>query len=224
MRAGLVSAHDISKAYGPSTGRVQALRGVSLQVHAGSFTAVIGPSGSGKTTLLHCLSGLAVPDEGRVELAGTDLSALDDDERAAVRRNTMAFVFQRENSLPALTVVENVAVPLLMRGLPRAQVDERVSKALEDVGLGDRARAFPSELSGGELQRVAVARAICAAPKLLWADEPTGALDSTAAKEIVRLLRLLVSENSAVVVVTHSGEVAEHADQVLELRDGRRVR
>jgi putative ABC transport system ATP-binding protein len=224
MRAGLVEAHDISKAYGSSTGRVQALRGVSLQVQAGTFTAVMGPSGSGKTTLLHCLSGLAVPDSGRVEVDGTDLSAMDDDQRAAVRRNDMAFVFQRENALPALTVVENVAVPLLMRGLPRAQVDERVARALDDVGLGDRARAFPSELSGGELQRVAVARALCSAPKLLWADEPTGALDSTAATDIVRLLRLLVSETSAVVVVTHSAEVAEHADQILELRDGRRLR
>jgi putative ABC transport system ATP-binding protein len=224
MRAVLVEAHDISKAYGDSTGRVQALSQVSLQVQAGTFTAVTGPSGSGKTTLLHCLSGLAVPDQGRVELEGTDLSALDDDERASVRRNGMAFVFQRENALPALTVLENVALPLLMRGTPRAEVDERVGRALDDVGLGHRARAFPAQLSGGELQRVAVARALCSAPKLLWADEPTGSLDSTAAEDIVRLLRLVVSEHTAVVVVTHSAEVAAHADHVLELRDGRRVR
>ncbi|MFN2538736.1 MAG: ABC transporter ATP-binding protein [Mycobacteriales bacterium] len=221
--AALIEGQQLDKAYGDGAAQVRAPQDVSVQVQPGSFTVIAGPSGSGKTTLLHCLAGLAVPDRGRVCFAGQDLQELGDDARARLRRQRMAFVFQRDNLLPALTAAENTALPLLMRALPRAEVQQRVGAALERVGLGDRAAAFPAELSGGQLQRVAVARAICSAPDVLWADEPTGALDSAAAADVVALLRGLAADGCAVVVVSHAADVAAHADQVVRLRDGHRV-
>ena len=213
-----VVGDDLVKTYGATS----ALAGVSVALPAGVLAAVTGRSGSGKTTLLHVLSGLAAPDAGRVVVAGRELTGLDDAGRAEARRALMGFVFQRANLLPALTVAENVAVPLLLAGARRPEVRRRTTEVLEQVGLGDRLASYPAELSGGEAQRVAVARAVAGRPAVVWADEPTGALDSAAATGVLDLLRSLVDAGSTVVVVTHDRDVAARADVEVVLADGRR--
>ena len=219
----LLEACGVSKAYGKGTGRVQALDDVSLQIRPGTITAVVGPSGSGKSTLLHCLSTIAVPDTGTVLLDGTDVGGLDDDGRSEVRRTRMSFVFQRGNLAPALTVAENASAGLVLRGLGRAEVRSRVLEVLEQCGLSHRATSYPAELSGGEQQRAALARALAPSPYLLWADEPTGALDRAAAQELMTLLLSAPSTGTAVVIVSHDEQVAEQADQCIRLQDGRRI-
>jgi putative ABC transport system ATP-binding protein len=211
----------LRKTYGEGPGSVVALDGIDVEVRAGELLAVRGPSGSGKTTLLHCLSGLAVPDEGTVRLDGVDLATLDDDERSAVRAERMGFVFQTSNLLPALTAIENVELPLVLGGLGGAAVTDRARTALAEVGLASRAGAHPRELSGGEQLRVAVARALVAEPDILWADEPTGALDTTSAGVVLDLLRAVAAPGRSVVMVTHSVELADAADRVITMRDGR---
>ena len=219
----LLEACGVSKTYGRGTGRVQALDDVSLQLRPGTVTAVVGRSGSGKSTLLHCLSTIAVPDTGRVLLDGADVGALDDDDRSEVRRTRMSFVFQRGNLAPALTVAENVSAGLVLRKTSRAEIRSRVADALERCGLADRAGSYPAELSGGEQQRAALARALAPSPDLLWADEPTGALDRSAATELLRLLSGATASGTAVVVVSHDEQVAALADQCVRLLDGRRI-
>jgi putative ABC transport system ATP-binding protein len=217
----VVVGRDLVKAFGPPSARTTALNGLSVEIPAGVLTCVTGPSGSGKTTLLHVLSGLTTPDSGSVAVAGRPLHDLGEAERADLRRDVMGFVFQRLNLLPALTVAENVAVPLLLRGEERAAVRERVREVLEQVGLTGRGGSFPSMLSGGEAQRVAVARALSTRPAVVWADEPTGALDSAAAAGVLDLLRELVDAGSTVVLVTHDRAVADRGDVEVQLRDGR---
>jgi putative ABC transport system ATP-binding protein len=200
---------------------VTALDGVDCAIHRGEFVAITGPSGSGKTTLLHCLSGIATPDTGEVQIDGTDLATLDDDGRADLRRGRFGFCFQTLNLLSALTVAENVQLPLVMGRMRPDEIRARSTEVLEQVGLGDREAAFPSELSGGEQMRVAVARALANKPDVVWADEPTGALDSAAAAGVLGLLRGIVDAGSTVVVVSHDPEVVARADRVLRLHDGR---
>jgi putative ABC transport system ATP-binding protein len=223
MNTPVVTGVALSKAYGRGAAQVEALADVYVEVVAGAVTAVVGPSGSGKSTLLHCLSGIASPDSGQVLFEGRDLAGLDDDGRATVRRTAMGFVFQRGNLLPALTVAENVSAGLVLQGRRRDQVAAGVAAALARVGLEDRAHAYPSELSGGQLQRVALARALAPTPRVVWADEPTGALDHAAAKEVAALLHEAAAGGAAVVVVTHNPELAEGADTVVRLQDGRRL-
>ena len=213
-----ITGTGLTKAYG----RVAALSDVSVEIGSG-FTVVAGPSGSGKSTLLHCLSGIAVPDSGTVAVDGTELGALDDDGRSAMRRTRMSFVFQRGNLAPSLTVAENASVGLVLKGAGRDQTRTAVTEALARVGLQERGEAFPAELSGGELQRAALARALASAPDVLWADEPTGALDRAAARELTDLLVQTAASGCAVVVVTHDPEVAERADQLVRMEDGRRL-
>lgn len=210
---------DLVKAY---AGR-RALDGVSVEVPAGVLLAVTGPSGSGKTTLLHVLAGLVAADSGEVEVTGRALAGMGEAARADLRRDTMGFVFQRPALLPALTVGENIAVPLLLAGTRRAAARERTLELLDRVGLGDRGPSYPAQLSGGEAQRAAVARAVAARPRVVWADEPTGALDSAGAHEVMVLLRGLVADGSTVVLVTHDRDLAAGADLEVRLRDGRRV-
>lgn len=223
----VVVARDVLKRYASGTGetavRTTALDGVSLELPSGVLACVTGPSGSGKTTLLHVLAGLTPADAGTVAVAGHELGPLDDAARADLRRDLMGLVFQRLNLLPALTVGENVALPLLLGGTPRAEVRVRVVEVLERVGLGGRGPSYPATLSGGEAQRVAIARAITTRPRVLWADEPTGALDSASAAGVLALLRELVVDGATVVIVTHDAEVAANADLEVRLRDGRRV-
>jgi putative ABC transport system ATP-binding protein len=202
---------------------VTALDGVDCEVRAGEFLAITGPSGSGKTTLLHCLSGIATPDSGQVRIEGTDLASLDDDARADLRRERFGFCFQTINLLPALTAAENVQLPLVMAGKDAEEIRTRSTELLRRVGLQGRAEAFPSELSGGEQMRVAIARALANAPAVVWADEPTGALDSAAAAVVLTLLRVIVDGGGTVVVVSHDPGVVARADRVLRLRDGRLV-
>jgi len=193
--------------------------GLSLDVARGEIVAILGESGSGKSTLLNLIAGLDAPDDGRVEVDGIVLSALDDDARTRFRRERIGFVFQAFHVLPYLPVGENVALPLALNGVRDAAADVRVASLLDAVGLADRAASLPRELSGGELQRVAIARALVHAPAVVLADEPTGNLDPRTAATIVALLRDTAKRQGAtVVLVTHSRAAAAAADRVLELR------
>ena len=206
-----------------SGGRVvDVLTDVSLAVPAGQFLAIAGPSGSGKSTLLGLLAGLDQPTAGRVEVAGVDITALDEDDLARFRRDHVGYVFQSYHLIPTLTASENVAVPLELAG--RRDAAERAQALLAEVGLAERAHHYPVQLSGGEQQRVAVARAIALAPPLLLADEPTGNLDSATGKQIIDLLvGVNRRRGCTLVLVTHDPALAAHADRVVTLRDGRVV-
>ncbi|MGK5642784.1 ABC transporter ATP-binding protein [Streptomyces sp. URMC 126] len=216
----VVSLTGAYKAYGTGENRVAALAGVDLSFGAGTFTAVMGPSGSGKSTLLQCAAGLDRLDEGRVELAGSDPAKLSETRLAVLRRSRIGFVFQHFNLLPSLTARQNVELPLRLGGL---RPDEgAVNRALDDVGLAGRAGHLPGELSGGQQQRVAIARALVTRPDVIFADEPTGALDFGASRGVLALLRRAVSAHGrTVVMVTHDPVAASFADRVVFLADGR---
>jgi putative ABC transport system ATP-binding protein len=213
---------DVTKAYGKGATAVTALRQVSIAVHKGSFTAVMGPSGSGKSTFMHCAAGLDRPTSGAVHLGEVELSRLREPKLTELRRDRIGFVFQALNLLPSLTAEQNVTLPLRMAG---AQVDKAwVREVLTRVGLADRMGYRPSQLSGGQQQRVAIARALAARPDLVFADEPTGALDTRTGREVLELLRQVVDElGQTVVMVTHDPVAASYADRVLFLADGRFV-
>ncbi len=220
----VASLRTVAKRYGAGGRLVWALRDVSLDVQPGEFVAVTGPSGSGKTTLLNLVAGLDAPDTGEVLLEGRRVAALGDGERARLRRRTVAFVFQFFNLLPTLTAAQNVAVPLRADGRRRAEIAERVARALDAVGLGERSGHYPSELSGGEMQRVAVARALATDARLILADEPTGNLDTIRSEEILELLRAASERDGrSVLLVTHDLRAAAYGDRLLTLRDGRIV-
>ena len=210
---------SVSKTYGTGQTQVPALREATLRLAPGSFTAVMGPSGSGKSTLLHCASGLDRPTSGEVYVGGEPMPAGDETQLTMFRRGRIGFVFQQFNLLPTLTVLQNVTLPAR---IARKQVDARQARAtLDRVGLGDRLGHRPAELSGGEQQRVAIARALVTRPRLLFADEPTGALDSRRALEVLGLLGEAVRDyGQTVVMVTHDPVAAAHADSVLFLTDG----
>ena len=198
-----------------------ALRGVSFEAKASDFIALMGPSGCGKSTLLHLLGGVDRPTRGRVVLDGAELSALDEEALARVRRKKIGFVFQFFNLLPTLTVSENVALPLLLDGARARAASERAAALLDRVGLGARASHFPAELSGGEMQRAAVARAIIARPRLVLADEPTGNLDSENGAQVMNLLADLNNElGITIILATHSEEAAARAKRTMRMRDG----
>ena len=219
-----VTAESLTKTYGGGRGAagVDALLGISLTLERGSFTALLGPSGCGKSTLLNLLGALDRPTGGRILVDGRDLAALSEDERDAYRRKTAATIFQFFNLLPTMTALENVALPLLLEGVGPAEADARAARGLKDLGLGDKERAYPYELSGGQLQRVAVARALANEPVLLLADEPTGNLDSRAGEQVLTLIAGLVEKRGiTVVMATHSAEAAARASRVVRLRDGR---
>ncbi|HEX7616814.1 MAG TPA: ABC transporter ATP-binding protein [Thermoanaerobaculia bacterium] len=218
-----VTAESLTKTYGGGRGAagVDALLGISLTLERGSFTALLGPSGCGKSTLLNLLGALDRPTGGRILVDGRDLAALSEDERDAYRRKTAATIFQFFNLLPTMTALENVALPLLLEGVGPAEADARAARGLKDLGLGDKERAYPYELSGGQLQRVAVARALANEPALLLADEPTGNLDSRAGEQVLTLIAGLVETRGiTVVMATHSAEAAGRASRVVRLFDG----
>ncbi|MET9351563.1 ABC transporter ATP-binding protein [Streptomyces sp. NPDC006617] len=211
---------SVSRRYGAGYSTVTALDDVSLSFRRGSFTAVMGPSGSGKSTLLQCAAGLDRPTSGSVVVGGTELTGLSRRRLTLLRRERVGFVFQAFNLLPSLTAAQNVALPLRLAG--RRPPRGRVREALCQVGLADRARHRPAELSGGQQQRVALARALITRPEVLFADEPTGALDSRAGREVLTLLRAMADgEDRTVVMVTHDPVAASYADRVLFLVDGR---
>ena len=217
----IIEATDIAKTY--DTGRVQvrALRGVSLRVLRGEMVAIMGPSGCGKTTLLNCLSGLDSIDGGRILIEGVDINNLSDNRKTEYRAHRMGFVFQFYNLLPVLSAVENVELPLLVGGVGTGEARERALAALGRVGLGDWASHRPAELSGGQRQRVTVARSLVNNPAIVWADEPTGDLDSANAEEIMDLMKELnARQKQTFVIVTHAREVAERTDRIIQMRDG----
>ncbi|WP_328424029.1 ABC transporter ATP-binding protein [Micromonospora sp. NBC_00389] len=220
MTTDTVTLTGLRAVYGTGNRQVTALDGVTTSFASGTFTAVMGPSGSGKSTLLHCAAGLDHPTEGTVTIDGIRLNDLSEDELTRLRRDRIGFVFQAFNLLSTLTAAQNVELPLRLAG--RRPPARDVAAALDAVGLADRAGHRPSELSGGEQQRVAVARALITRPAVVFADEPTGALDSAASRQVLRLLRALVNEHGqTVVMVTHDPSAAAYADRVLLLADGR---
>jgi putative ABC transport system ATP-binding protein len=215
----IVQAVDISRRYGEGDAAVDALRDVSADFERDRFTAIMGPSGSGKSTLLHVLAGLDRPTGGRVLIDGTEITALDDADLTKLRRDKLGFIFQFFNLLPVLTAEENLVLPLSIAG--RKPDKEWLEQLLDTVGLQERRTHLPSELSGGQQQRVAVARALVSRPAVVFADEPTGNLDSKASEDVLRLLRQAVDEfDQTVVMVTHAPEAAVYSDRLLTLRDG----
>jgi len=218
-----IVAEGLAKRYGGGAGTgIDALDGVSFHLPAGTFAALLGPSGCGKSTLLNLLGALDRPSAGRLVVAGHDLASLSEAARDTYRRRTASTVFQSFNLLPTMNALENVALPLLLDGVGAAEADERAAAALADVGLSARLDAFPYELSGGQMQRVAVARALAPRPLLLLADEPTGNLDSRTGEAVLDLVSgLVASRGITVVMATHSEAAARRATRVLPLLDGR---
>ncbi|WP_326658258.1 ABC transporter ATP-binding protein [Streptomyces sp. NBC_00385] len=214
----LLAAHDLHKAYGPTP----ALDGASFSVHPGEVVAVMGPSGSGKSTLLHCLAGIITPDSGSITYAGRELSTMSDAERSALRRSEFGFVFQFGQLVPELTCVENVALPMRLNGTRRKAAERIALEWMERLEVDDIGAKRPGEVSGGQGQRVAVARALAASPKVIFADEPTGALDSLNGERVMQLLTDAArSSHVAVVLVTHEARVAAYSDRDITVRDGR---
>jgi putative ABC transport system ATP-binding protein len=219
--ASAVEAVDVVKTYETDALKVQALRGVSVHVPRGDIVAIMGPSGCGKTTLLNCLSGLDDIDSGVVRVGGVDLSHLTDNERSGFRARKMGFVFQFYNLLPVLSSVENVELPLLVSGVSAREARERAREALELVHLGEWASSRPSQLSGGQRQRVTIARALVNRPDIVWADEPTGDLDSKNAQEIMDLMLSLNRDNGQTfVIVTHDINIARRTFRIINMLDG----
>ena len=220
----IIASTGIHKTYDTGTVKVHALRGVDLNVSRGEMVAIMGPSGCGKTTLLNCLSGLDEIDAGQVLIDGVLLHQLPDDDRSDYRARRMGFVFQLYNLLPVLNAVENVEMPLLLSGVGTREARQRAMETLDMVGLADRATHVPGQLSGGERQRVTTARALVNRPAIVWADEPTGDLDSETAAGIIDLMVQLNRDNGQTfVIVTHAIEVGERAHRIVNMRDGQIV-
>jgi len=217
MRGRLIEARDVVKSFG----QTPALRGASVATSQGEIMAIMGPSGSGKSTLLHCLAGIFQPDQGEVWFDGQRLDTLDEAERTRLRRTVFGFVFQFGQLVPELTTADNVALPLLLNRVRRRTAYKTAGAWLDRLGIGDKAANRTGELSGGEAQRVAVARALALGPKVIFADEPTGSLDSLTGEKVMDLLTGLTREaGTTVVIVTHDARVAAYADRVVMVRDG----
>jgi putative ABC transport system ATP-binding protein len=217
----LVVMEGVTKVYGLDGYTLTALDGIDLRVRRGEFLAIMGPSGSGKSTLMNIIGCLDRPTRGTYRLDGEDVSRLNEDSLARVRRLAVGFVFQTFNLLPRLSALHNVEVPMVYAGLSSRKRRDRAQQLLAQVGLADRANHLPNQMSGGERQRVAIARSLANEPALLLADEPTGNLDSRSGAEIVDLLEQLHREGRSVILITHEPEVASHAQRVIHLKDGR---
>ena len=216
----VVEVRDLFKTYGEDDAAVAALRGADLAVAEGEFVAVMGPSGCGKSTLLHVLGAVETPSRGEVRFRGRSLAAMDDRQLTAIRRDHVGFVFQAFNLVPVLSAEENVALPLVVAGERPKRHRARIDELMAQVGLIDRRDKLPSQLSGGEQQRVAVARALLRRPSLLLADEPTGSVDQTAGRAVMALFREIHEAGQTIVLVTHDAKVASHADRIVLMRDG----
>jgi putative ABC transport system ATP-binding protein len=217
----IIEAVGVTKSFAIGPMHVDAVRGIDLTIEQGEMLAIIGPSGSGKSTLLNLLGAIETPTTGKVMFEGTDVSSFNDTERTLLRRRRIGFIFQAFNLLPTLTALENAALPLELDGISEAVAQERARACLELVGIAERADHFPTRMSGGEQQRVAVARALVIEPALVLADEPTGNLDSVNSARVMGLLRDLVdTRGQTVVIVTHDNDIAASADRAVRVRDG----
>ena len=217
----VVDARAVYRTFEQDTAPVRALRGADLAVARGEFVAIMGPSGCGKSTLLNIVAGLDIPDEGEVAVAGQSLVGLDEDALAIMRRRHIGIVFQFFNLLEGMTVLENVVMPALIAGTKRKPAEARARDLLDLLGLGDKARQAPATLSGGQRQRLAIARALANEPTLVLADEPTGALDSEGGEEVLELFRRLHQGGQTILMVTHDQPVADAAERIVRMRDGR---
>ena len=217
----IVDIRNLCKVYDLGTFEVTALRELDLQIEQGEYMAIMGPSGSGKSTLLNLLGCLDTPSSGVYDLAGEDISSLDDDELSAIRGSRIGFIFQSYNLIAQLNVIENIEVPMYYQGISESQSYIRAKELAEMVGLGDRLRHRPSELSGGQQQRVAIARSLANDPVIILADEPTGNLDSQSGAEILGILDDLHEKGKTLIVVTHDENIAENAERTIHLKDGR---
>jgi putative ABC transport system ATP-binding protein len=217
----ILEATGVQKSYESEGAPVRALRGVDLALGEGEFVAMMGPSGCGKSTFLNLVAGLDTPSDGDIVLAGISLTGKDENELARIRRKHIGIVFQFFNLLEGMSALENVTLPAIIAGMPRRQAESRARDLLDLLGLAEKARSAPGVLSGGQRQRLAIARALANQPTLLLADEPTGALDSEGGSEVLELLRRLHAEGQAILLVTHADEVAEPADRIVRMRDGR---
>lgn len=219
----LVEFRDIYKIYELGDTEVRAADGISFSIYKGEFVAIVGQSGSGKSTCMNIIGCLDTPTKGSYLLNGTDVSDMDEDQLADIRNKTLGFIFQQYNLLPKLSVIENVKVPLLCRGMSEHEQNERALKALERVGLFDKCKNKPSQLSGGQQQRVSIARALVGEPSVILADEPTGALDSKTGREVIDFLKELNEAGNTIILVTHDNGIAAQAKRVLRVSDGRLV-
>ncbi len=217
----MIELKNIYKIYGDGDGEIRALDGVSLTINEGEFVAIVGQSGSGKSTCMNIIGCLDVPTSGEYHLNGVDVSTMKDDELAAVRNKMIGFIFQQYNLIPKLSVLENVELPLIYRGMSPKERHERALNALDRVGLKDRAKKMPSQLSGGQQQRVSIARALAGDPSLMLADEPTGALDSKTGKEVLEFLKKLNEQGNTIVMITHDNTIAAQAKRIIRIQDGK---
>ena len=219
----LIEVRDVYKIYNPGENQVNALDGVSITIDEGEFVAIIGQSGSGKSTLMNMLGLLDTPTHGEYYINGKLVDDLTDDQMSVIRNEEIGFIFQGFKLISSLYALENVELPLVYRGMPKQERREISQQALERVGLGSRIHHLPAEMSGGQQQRVAVARAIAAKPPVILADEPTGNLDTKSTKEVMAILHELKDEGRTVIVITHDNEIAEEAERVIRIRDGKVV-
>lgn len=213
---------DLRKIYGKDDSEVRAIDGISLEIEPHKFTAIIGQSGSGKSSLLHCMAGLDKPTEGKVFIDDIDLYTLDDNKLSKIRREEFGFIFQSFNLIPVINVYENIILPISMNGgkVDKSYINELINK----LGLKNQVNKFPNQLSGGQQQRVAIARALANKPSVIFADEPTGSLDSKTTKEVIDLLKYCVDEyNQTLVMITHNDEIAKSADRIISISDGKVV-
>jgi putative ABC transport system ATP-binding protein len=220
MSQAIISTKNLRKTYQMGSTVVHALQDITVDIHKNEFVALMGPSGSGKSTLMNVLGCLDTPSAGQYFLNGINVSTMEDNELADVRNRQIGFVFQTFNLLPKLTALDNVALPLVYRGMGKTERMEKAARTLESVGLGDRMDHKPNELSGGQRQRVAVARALVNDPAIILADEPTGNLDSKTSIEIMMLFEEIHSAGNTVIIVTHENDISEHAHRIIRLRDG----
>ena len=217
----IIELKDIQRHFKMGDETVKALRGIDLDIDKGEYVALMGPSGSGKSTLMNILGALDTPTRGKYRLNGKEVEKLSDKELAEIRNKEIGFVFQTFNLLPRTTALDNVALPLVYAGLPKSQRIKRAKEVLEQVGLENRMYHKPNELSGGQRQRVAVARALVNRPSIILADEPTGNLDSTTSEEIMELFDQLHKQGNTIILVTHEEDIAEHAERIIRLKDGK---
>ncbi len=215
-----LSVKNIKKYYGKDSSLVKAVDGISLEIESGKFTSIIGASGSGKSTLLHCIAGLDNPTSGNVYLGDDDIYTLSDDELSKIRRQEFGFIFQSFNLIPVLNVYDNIVLPIHLDG--KKEDKEYINTLTEKMGLADQIKKFPNELSGGQQQRVSIARALSNRPSVIFADEPTGNLDSKTTEEVMEILTRAVSEfDQTLVMITHNEEIAKRADRIITISDGK---